>query len=251
LFGAVDLAGGKTCAVCQVSLPKGHGNNHCNECSNTVVKIAKRKSVLTGAPGRRADEESDLLPSSAKIKKLLELLDSIHDRTKDKLDEEGRKVPPQKTIVFSQFTSMLDLIEPFLHSAGIRYCRYDGSMPPAKREEALSQIRNSKRTQVILISFKAGGTGLNLTACNNVILVDLWWNPALEDQAFDRAHRLGQKLPVWIYKLTVLDTVEQRILELQEKKRDLAMAALSGGKLAKGGLRMEELLDLFTRPDLE
>lgn len=102
------------------SLPKGHDNDHCNECSNTVVKIAKRK--LTGQKANEG-EEANLLPSSAKIKKLLDLLDSIHDRTKDKLDEEGRKVPPQKTIVFSQFTSMLDLIEPFLHSAGIRYCR--------------------------------------------------------------------------------------------------------------------------------
>ncbi|KAF8336587.1 SNF2 family N-terminal domain-containing protein [Cantharellus anzutake] len=259
LFGAVDLAGGKECVVCQVSLPKSHESNYCDECAKTVVKVANRKSVSRRVGGRGAGsgsgadvvgDELDLLPST-KINKVLELLDQILARTSGKLDEDGKKIPPQKTIIFSQFTSMLDLIEPFLRNAGIRYCRYDGSMPPAKREEALNQIRNNKATRVILISFKAGGTGLNLTACNNVILVDLWWNPALEDQAFDRAHRLGQKKPVSIYKLTVRDTVEQRILQLQEKKRALAAAALSGGKLGKGGLKLEELLDLFDRADLD
>lgn len=87
-------------------------------------------------------------------------------------------------------------------------------MNKVQRDEALSKISENAATKVILISFKAGSTGLNLTCCNNVILVDPWWNPALEDQAFDRAHRFGQKRTVNIYKLCVPDTVEQRILEV-------------------------------------
>ena len=83
------------------------------------------------------------------------------------------------------------------------------------REHSLKQIRENESVKVILISFKAGSTGLNLTACNNVILVDMWWNPALEDQAFDRAHRFGQQRPVNIYKLKIDDTVEDRILAVR------------------------------------
>ena len=123
----------------------------------------------------------------------------------------------------------------------------DGSMRKQDREAALEKIRNSTTTRLILISFKAGSTGLNLTCCNNVILVDMWWNPALEDQAFDRAHRLGQTRDVNIHKLTVPDTVEQRILELQEKKRALAAAALSGDKMRSMKLGMTELMNLFKR----
>ena len=87
-------------------------------------------------------------------------------------------------------------------------------MNKIQRDEALAKISESASTRVILISFKAGSTGLNLTCCNNVILVDPWWNPALEDQAFDRAHRFGQKRAVNIHKLCVPDSVEQRILEV-------------------------------------
>lgn len=87
-------------------------------------------------------------------------------------------------------------------------------MAAKDRETSLTQIKTNDSVKVILISFKAGSTGLNLTACNNVILVDMWWNPALEDQAFDRAHRLGQTRDVSIYKLKIDATVEDRILEV-------------------------------------
>ncbi|KIJ37106.1 hypothetical protein M422DRAFT_178448, partial [Sphaerobolus stellatus SS14] len=133
---------------------------------------------------------------------ILELLELIGEKS------DGQ----DKTIIFSQFTSMLDLIEPFLKDAGIRYVRYDGSMNAKQREESLERIRSNKTTRVILISFKAGGAGLNLTSCNNVILVDLWWNPALEEQAFGRVHRYGQEKDVMIYKLTIDKTIEERIL---------------------------------------
>ncbi|CAE6481662.1 unnamed protein product [Rhizoctonia solani] len=219
-----------TCAICQTELPANtdEDQKHCDECAENLAAQSRRKSLAV---------KSGLPPSSAKIRRMLELLEEIDDRS----DGED------KTIVFSQFTTMLDLLEPFLKDAGIGYSRLDGSMIPKDREVALEKIRNSSRTKVILISFKAGSTGLNLTACNNVILVDLWWNPALEDQAFDRAHRLGQTKDVHIYKLTIPETVEERILKLQDAKRDLAKAALSGDKLSNNRLRLDDIMKLFNK----
>ncbi|TIC08566.1 hypothetical protein E3Q15_03924 [Wallemia mellicola] len=154
----------------------------------------------------------------------------------------------EKTIIFSQFTTFLDIIERFVKHAGYKYVRYDGTLNPTERGAVLDRIRSDDKTTVILISFKAGSTGLNLNVCSRVILADMWWNPALEDQAFDRAHRLGQKREVHIYKLTVGQTVEDRILELQKKKRELADAALSG-KAVSNKLGLNEMLDLFRRDD--
>ncbi|CAE6486307.1 unnamed protein product [Rhizoctonia solani] len=222
------------CAICQTELPANAGEDekHCDDCAANIAAQSRRKSIAT---------KSGLPPSSAKIRRMIEILEEIDERS------EG----DDKTIVFSQFTTMLDLIEPFLKDAGIGYSRLDGSMVPKDREVALEKIRNSSRTKVILISFKAGSTGLNLTACNNVILVDLWWNPALEDQAFDRAHRLGQTKDVHIYKLTIPETVEERILKLQDAKRDLAKAALSGDKLSNNKLRLDDIMKLFNKREHE
>uniref|UniRef100_V5GLJ2 Uncharacterized protein n=2 Tax=Kalmanozyma brasiliensis (strain GHG001) TaxID=1365824 RepID=V5GLJ2_KALBG len=176
---------------------------------------------------------------STKIRKMLSLLSAI--RIADKTE---------KTIVFSQFTSFLNIVEPHLDRHEFRYVRYDGSMKPQEREMALERIRKDPAITVILISFKAGSTGLNLTSCSKVILMDLWWNPQIEEQAFDRAHRLGQTRDVTIYKLSIKDTVEERILELQKKKRELAKAALEGGKLVKGNrLDFKEIWFLFNGTD--
>ncbi|TKY87052.1 hypothetical protein EX895_003729 [Sporisorium graminicola] len=176
---------------------------------------------------------------STKTRKMLSLLSKI--RTED---------PTEKTIVFSQFTSFLNLVEPHLARHHFKYVRYDGSMKPQDREAALERIRDDPSITVILISFKAGSTGLNLTSCSRVILMDLWWNPQIEEQAFDRAHRLGQTRDVTIYKLSIKDTVEERILKLQEKKRALAKAALEGSKLVKGNrLDFKEIWFLFNGTD--
>ncbi|KAK7460971.1 hypothetical protein VKT23_008899 [Stygiomarasmius scandens] len=222
-FGNLGVT--RKCSMCTTELTSRNSSNsqvenHCDDCSVFAVK-ARQQSV-----GR---------PDSAKIRKILELLRQINERSEN----------ADKTIIFSQFTSMLDLIEPFLRDKGIRFVRYDGSMNSQDREKSLEAIKKDDKIKVILISFKAGSTGLNLTACNNVILVDLWWNPALEDQAFDRAHRFGQTKDVHIYKLKIDATVEERILELQEKKRELTRAALSGDKIKNLRLGMNELLALF------
>ncbi|KAJ7085696.1 SNF2 family DNA-dependent ATPase [Mycena belliarum] len=218
-FGALNVAT-RQCQVCMQEMDASSTELYCDDCVPLAIQA------------KMEDKEQN---SSAKIRMVLKLLRDVDQRS------EGQ----EKTIIFSQFTSMLDLIEPFLLEDGIRYVRYDGSMKPIEREAALTKIKTSATTKVILISFKAGSTGLNLTACNNVILVDLWWNPALEDQAFDRAHRVGQTRPVNIFKLKIDNTVEDRILALQDKKRELAKATLSGDKIKNMTLGMADLLALF------
>ncbi|KAJ4470714.1 P-loop containing nucleoside triphosphate hydrolase protein, partial [Lentinula edodes] len=120
----------------------------------------------------------------------------------------------EKTIIFSQFTSVLNLIEPFLKRQDIRFSRLDGMMDMKKRNKKLNALQTDPDVTVVLISLMAGGTGLNITTCNNIVLFDLWWNPAVEEQAFARAHRIGQSKTVNVYKLITQDTVEMRIMEV-------------------------------------
>ncbi|KAK0640974.1 SNF2 family N-terminal domain-containing protein [Cercophora newfieldiana] len=173
---------------------------------------------------------------SAKIRELLSIL--------------RKEATEHKFIVFSQFTSMLDLIEPFLRSQpGLKFARYDGKMPNDAREAALHSLRNDPHTRILLCSLKCGSLGLNLTAATRVVIVEPFWNPFIEEQAIDRVHRLTQTVDVVVYKLTVAGTVEARILELQNKKRLLAEATIEGGmrKRDKNALKLglKEILDLF------
>jgi len=154
------------------------------------------------------------LPSAKKVKtsaKTTALLDML-----DELIAEGRRV-----LVFSSFTSMLSIIERELEARNHQWVKLTGST--RKRDEAIDAFQNGD-VPLFLISLKAGGTGLNLTAADTVIHYDPWWNPAAEEQASARAHRIGQNKPVFVYRLVVADTVEQRILGLQESKRELATA---------------------------
>jgi SNF2 family DNA or RNA helicase len=147
-----------------------------------------------------------------------------------------------KALVFSQWTSLLDLIEPVLSQIGIEFTRLDGST--RDRAAVVESFQSTAGPPVMLISLKAGGTGLNLTAADHVFLCDPWWNPAVEDQAADRAHRIGQERPVMIYRLVAVDTVEERILELQQRKRAIGEAAL-GDAAAAASLTREDLLALL------
>jgi SNF2 family DNA or RNA helicase len=147
-----------------------------------------------------------------------------------------------RSLVFSQWTSLLDKVEPALQSAGISFSRLDGSTP--NRGELVSTFQSGEGPDVMLLSLKAGGTGLNLTAADHVFLLDPWWNPAAEAQAADRAHRIGQERPVFVYRLVSDGTVEERILGLQEKKRALFEAALGDGGGA-AALTKQDLLELF------
>ena len=152
-----------------------------------------------------------LVETSSKLDDLLAML--------REMIPEGRRV-----LLFSQFTSMLDLIKPRLTEAGIRFVELRGD---TRDRAAPVAAFESGAVPLFLISLKAGGRGLNLTSADTVIHYDPWWNPAVEDQASDRAHRIGQTKPVFVYKLIAADTVEERILDLQKRKAELASIALN------------------------
>lgn len=166
---------------------------------------------------------------SAKLARLMEMLPELLD--------EGRRV-----LVFSQFTSMLSLIEDELKAAGIEYLLLTGDT--ADRTTPVRRFQAGE-VPVFLISLKAGGVGLNLTAADTVILYDPWWNPAVEAQAIDRAHRIGQDKPVFAYRLLTIGTVEEKMLELQGRKRALADALLSGSATATSEITETDLEALF------
>jgi len=147
-----------------------------------------------------------------------------------------------KALVFSQWTALLDRIEPHVRAAGIEFERLDGTT--RDRGAVVNRFQRSEGAPVMLVSLKAGGTGLTLTAADHVFLMDPWWNPAVEDQAADRTHRIGQTRPVVVHRLVARDTVEERILELHARKRLLFDAAL-GDTRGAAGLTREDLLHLL------
>ena len=166
----------------------------------------------------------------------------------DLMDMMGEMIPEgRRILLFSQFTSMLDLIKPRLNAAGISYVELRGDT--RDRAEPVRAFE-AREAPLFLISLKAGGRGLNLTSADTVIHYDPWWNPAAEDQASDRAHRLGQTKSVFVYKLIAADTVEDRIVELQQRKMELAQIALSGGDTDLPSLGMDDLDYLFGGRDL-
>ena len=206
--------------------------------SDVVARLEQGGNVLAALEAllrlRQAACHTGLLPgrvrdSSAKTERLLLALEQACGGG-------------HKSLVFSQWTSFLDLVEPHLKAAGIDFVRLDGS---TRDREGVVNAFQTTDVPVILLSLKAGGTGLNLTAADHVFLLDPWWNPAVEDQAADRAHRIGQDKPVMVYRLVAKDTVEERILELQEKKRRVAEAALGEADGAVGITR-DDLISLLS-----
>ena len=169
---------------------------------------------------RRADEPS------AKFDLLMSRLREIAD--------EGHKA-----LVFSQFTSVLALLRPRLDEAQITYEYLDGRT--RDRAERVARFEQDEACPVFLISLKAGGVGLNLTAADYVFLLDPWWNPAVEAQAIDRAHRIGQSQHVFAYRLIARDTVEEKVVELQQSKRELADAIFAEDAGLIRTLRAEDL----------
>ncbi|CAI8591207.1 unnamed protein product [Vicia faba] len=153
----------------------------------------------------------------------------------------------EKAIVFSQWTGMLDLLEACLENSSIQYRRLDGTMSVVARDKAVKDFNTLPEVTVMIMSLKAASLGLNMVAACHVLMLDLWWNPTTEDQAIDRAHRIGQTRPVTVLRLTVKDTVEDRILALQEKKRKMVASAFgedeTGGRQSR--LTVDDLKYLF------
>jgi SNF2 family DNA or RNA helicase len=203
-----------------------------------VTRLAAGGSVLEALEAllrlRQACCHSGLIPgqqaeTSSKVILLLETLEQVV--------AEGHKA-----LVFSQWTTLLDRIEPHLQTAGLNFVRLDGAT--RDRAGVVHRFQDVQGPPVMLISLRAGGLGLNLTAADHVFLLDPWWNPAVEEQAADRAHRLGQERPVLVYHLVAEETVEERILALQAHKRALSDVVLEG-VARTASLTREDLLGLL------
>jgi superfamily II DNA or RNA helicase len=167
-----------------------------------------------------------------------------------KLDELTREiienVGNHKALIFSQFLGMLALIKKELQAKGIPFVYFDGSSSSAERERAIQEFQNNEECRVFLISLKAGGIGLNLTAADYVYIVDPWWNPAVEQQAIDRTHRIGQTKNIFAYRLICKETIEEKMLQLQERKRALASDLISDDNAFLKRLTRDDIAFLFS-----
>ncbi len=197
------------------------------ELYKTVLDVAKKGVSTTGNKRDRLNMLTALLklrqvcthPGIVEEFKGLGIESAKFNMLKEKsleLIDEGHKV-----VVFSQFTSMLDIIEEWLDQVKIRHLRIDGSISAKKRMELVDTFQDSDDPIIFLVSLKAGGIGLNLTAADYVIHIDPWWNPAIEAQATDRVHRMGQTNKVIVYRLICAGTVEEKINKLQQDKKKL------------------------------
>lgn len=163
------------------------------------------------------------------------------------MDELSNNLKDQKVLVFSQFTSMLDLLAEACTEKGISFFHFDGSTPPAKRAEMVEAFQQEgNTTNVFLISLKAGNAGLNLTAASYVFLVDPWWNTAVQQQAIDRTHRIGQTKNIFAYKMICKDTIEEKIIQLQQRKKQLAEDLVSEDEGFVKALTEDDIQFLFS-----
>jgi hypothetical protein len=212
-------------ALSEITKP-GEGENE-SQMRIRVLAWLTRLRQLSCHPGL-IDKRWD--KSSAKLDLFLEIVAELR---------EGE----HRALVFSQFVQHLSLIREALDKMGVKYQYLDGSTPAAKRQDAVDRFQAGEG-ELFLISLKAGGTGLNLTAADYVIHMDPWWNPAVEDQATDRAHRIGQMRAVTVYRLVAKDTIEQQILALHADKRELISGVLDGADRA-GKMSTDELVSLI------
>ena len=175
--------------------------------------------------------ESNLHLPSSKLERFMQIVDELHANH-------------HRALVFSQFTSHLALVRERLDSEGISYLYLDGSTTAKERIRLVEQYQQGD-VSLFLISLKAGGLGLNLTAADYVVHLDPWWNPAIEEQASDRAYRIGQRKPVTVYRLISAGTIEEKIIELHQTKKNMADALLEGGDIS-ASLSREEMLELLS-----
>ncbi len=198
------------------------------------VLAALTRLRLIAAHPKLHDERSTV--ASSKLARLLELVDELR--------AEGHR-----TLIFSQFTSHLALVREALDARGLASVYLDGQTPRQARAERVHEFQDGD-APLFLISLKAGGFGLNLTAASTVIHLDPWWNPAVEDQASDRAHRLGQNQPVTIFRLVAMGTIEEEMLSLHAAKRSLVARVLEGTDQAST-FSTEALIALISKRAVE
>ncbi|RYP40567.1 hypothetical protein DL767_001567 [Monosporascus sp. MG133] len=217
-------------------------------------KTAKRKGEMKEAPVKphmlkqlRKEASKNKVAHKKYMRYLKEIWEPSAKVTKCKELIADIQSTGEKTIVFSQWTLLLDLLEiPLKHELGVKYRRYDGGMSAAMRDNAANDFVELPDVKVILVSLKAGNAGLNLTAASQVIIMDPFWNPFVENQAVDRAHRIGQRNTVKVHRILIKDTVEDRIETLKERKSEVINSALSEeGAKTVGALSAQELSFLF------
>ncbi|EQC31359.1 hypothetical protein SDRG_10961 [Saprolegnia diclina VS20] len=220
----------------------------CHECVRAALETAPVCPVCRADVGLdqlipiTPPERADVTPSSGESAGSTKMRQLLRD-----LEALRASEPHRKVVVFSQWTHMLDLVGSTLNQHGFSTVRFDGSLKQDERERVLLEFSRGS-ANVLVISLKAGGVGLNLTAASVVVLLDPWWNPALEDQAIDRVHRLGQEHDVIVKKYVVDDTVEDMILQLQERKATMASTVLATSKPgadSDGRLGLADLLKFF------
>ena len=219
-----------------------------------------RQNAMEKLAAASGDAKDDNEPAGNRMQILAEIMRLRRACCNPALIEEGIDLPSSKldrlmfltdelianehqALIFSQFVGHLKLIREALDEKGISYAYLDGSTPAKERKKQIAAFQAGEH-DLFLISLKAGGTGLNLTAADYVIHMDPWWNPAVEDQASDRAHRIGQERPVTIYRLIIQDSIESKIMTLHESKRQLAEDLLTGAEMGSR-LSADDLLNLI------
>ncbi|KAF8702163.1 hypothetical protein HU200_033091 [Digitaria exilis] len=218
----------RMCRECLLSSWRSPDGGPCPLCRN---HISKSDLIILPAQCRFQVDAENSWKDSCKVSKLIMILEDLQKKK-------------EKSIIFSQFTSFFDLLEfPFNHK-GIKFLRYDGKLSQKHKEKVLKEFSESQDKLVLLMSLKAGGVGLNLTAASNVFLMDPWWNPAVEEQAIMRIHRIGQKREVQVRRFIVKDTVEERMQQVQLRKQRMISGALTDEEVR--GARIEHLKMLFT-----
>ncbi|TRY63698.1 hypothetical protein TCAL_00780 [Tigriopus californicus] len=222
------------CRACIISVLGDKDHERCPLCRAVISKATITEIREEEVEEEEAKETSDkeTILESSKLKAVCLELDRIK-----------KYCPNDKIVVVSQFAKFLNVIEPLLKPKGFCSVRYDGTMASVKRAKALNTF-NEGAANVLLLSMKAGGVGLNLVAGNHLLYLDPAWNPALEEQCFNRVHRLGQTKEVFIYKFIVQNSIEERIVCLQDKKKALVVRAFGGDKSNQSVFRKQRLQDL-------
>ncbi|KGO66055.1 Zinc finger, RING-type [Penicillium italicum] len=219
------------CAICLDNLDQpvitACAHSYCWGCIEQVIERQHK------CPLCRADikETNTLVSPAVELGEDTDTVEADPDSPSSKIETLVKimtaqgQAPGTKTVVFSQWTSFLNLIEPHLEQRGIKFARVDGKMQSVKRDNSINSFSNDPECTVLLASLSVCSVGLNLVAANQVILCDSWWAPAIEDQAVDRVYRLGQKRETTVWRLVMEDSIEERVLAIQERKRNLMQAA--------------------------
>lgn len=206
-----------------------------HKCPLCRFPLADERCLVQPAEEEKVDEIIDVETKSSKTEALMSILNA------------SRQDPKSKVVIFSQWTSFLDIIQLQVKEAGMKYTRIDGTMQAHVRDAAMAALESDPDTRILLASLSVCSVGLNLVAADTVILADSWWAPAIEDQAVDRVHRLGQRRPCTVWRLVMEGSIEERVLDIQSEKRKLVSKAFQEkSKDGKGKTtRMGDILKLL------